>query len=159
MKKGFVAITSLLAGFAGGAAVVGSATSKVANSSNKEIEKFKNYYNILCQWMAIKQEGRSLKEYFIQNGYNSIAIYGMGGLGCRLYEDLRGEGLDIKYALDKMAVSPYSELKIIAPEDELEPVDVIVVTATFAFDEISEMLSAKTEGKVVSLEDVVYEIQ
>ena len=44
------------------------------------------------------------------------------------------------------------------PDDELEPVDVIVVTAIYYFDEIEDMLSEKVDYPVISLEDILYEV-
>jgi len=43
-------------------------------------------------------------------------------------------------------------------DDELEPADVVIVTAIFAFDEISEELEGLFDCPIVSLEDVVYEV-
>ena len=64
----------------------------------------------------------------------------------------------MKYAVDKNAASTYSELELIEPEDDFAPVDVIVVTATFAFSEIEEELSERVDFPIISLEDVVYEV-
>lgn len=158
MKKGLLVGVSLLTGLAEGIIAMGIVTRNTARSTNKEVDKFKKYYEILCQWMAHKQRGRSLEEYFMQNGYHSIAIYGMGGLGSRLYEDLKNSGIDIKYAIDQDVSCIYPDLKTISPKDKIEKVDVIVVTAVFAFDEIKEMLSQKTKSPVISLEEVLYEL-
>ena len=49
-------------------------------------------------------------------------------------------------------------MDILTPEDELEPVDVIVVTAIYYFDEIEDMLFEKVDYPVVSLEDILYEL-
>ncbi|MDE6433381.1 MAG: hypothetical protein K2L07_04055 [Lachnospiraceae bacterium] len=156
MKKGFG--VSLAAGFIGGVAIMGIAVKKLAETANKDVDKFRGYYNMLNQWMAIKQEGRSLEEYFIRNGYKTIAIYGMGGMGSRLYEDLKQTNIEVRYAIDQNAVCTDPELKMITIDDEIETVDVIVVTATFAYDEIKELLSKKTKTTVISLEEVVFEI-
>ena len=149
MKKGTIAVLSALLGTIVGAA--GSAYFGIKQVEKKEekVDKFKGYYNMLNQWLMLKQEGKS---------YHTIAIYGMGEMGNRLYDELKGTDIVVKYAVDKNADSTYSELEVIDPEDDFETVDVMIVTATFAFDEIESKLSNKVGFPIVSLEDAVYEI-
>lgn len=149
LKKGIVATILLLSGFAGG---IATARRIIKSNSN---HKFENYYNVLCEWLASKQQGRDLEDYFLHNGYHSIAIYGMGGLGGLLYEELEGADVEIKYGIDSIPYYTYPGLKIVEPKDNLEAVDAIVVTPVFAFDAIKEMLSQKTTSDIVSLADVV----
>jgi len=113
---------------------------------------------MLNQWLMLKQEGKSLEKYFIDNGYKTVAIYGMGEMGNRLYDELKNSTeVTVKYAVDQNAASTYAEIDVIDKDDEYEDADVMVVTATFAFDDISEELSEKVEFPIVSLEDVVFE--
>ena len=112
---------------------------------------------MLNQWLCIKQEGKSLDEYFKENNYKTVAIYGMGEMGNRLYDELKNTDIEVKYAIDKNASSTYSELDVKEIDDELPEVDVVVVTATFAFDDIVEDIQDKFVCPIVSLEDVVYE--
>ncbi|MDF2944231.1 MAG: hypothetical protein K0S01_3089 [Herbinix sp.] len=161
MKKELKTVTIIGAIFVG--VVIGGITCSILK--NKEIRKetnrvnkFKDYYNILNQWFVLKNSGKSLDQYFVKNGYKTIAIYGMGEMGNRFYEEFKNSGnVKIRYAIDKSAGSVYSELEIVDVDDELESVDAIIVTATFAFDEIKENLSSKVNCAIISLEDVVYE--
>lgn len=131
---------------------------KTVKDKSQKVDKFKGYYNMLNQWLSLKNEGKSLEKYFIDNGYRTIAIYGMGEMGNRLYEELKNSGITVKYAIDKEADNTYSELEVVDMNDDLEEVDAIIISAVFAFDEIREELSAKVDYPVISLEDVVYEI-
>lgn len=158
MKKGLLAGMSMLLGAGVGAVVVGKVTNTSIVEKNGKVDKFKGYYNLLNQWLMIKQEGKSLDEYFEKNGYKTVAIYGMGEMGNRLYEELKNTNIEVKYAVDKNATSLYSELEVKELEDLLPEVDVVVVTATFAFNEISEKISDKFACPIISLEDVVYGI-
>ena len=49
-------------------------------------------------------------------------------------------------------------IKIVARSEELEDVDVIVVTAIAYFGEVDQMLSEKVECPIISFEDVIYEL-
>ena len=159
MKKGSVAVLSALLGAAAGAAGNNVLSQKKIDQKTEKVDKFKGYYNMLNQWLLLKQEGKSLEKYFTDNGYKSIAIYGMGEMGNRLYDELKNSSVvEIKYAIDKNAAGTYSELDVIDVDDEMDEVDAVVVSAIFAFDEIEEELSAKTDCPIVSLEDVVYEV-
>ncbi len=158
MKKGMVSVLSLVTGAAAGAAAIGRMRGKTIEQKAKKVDKFKSYYNMLNQWLILKQEGKTLEKYFTDNNYKTIAIYGMGEMGNRLYDELKGTGVEVKYAIDKNAASTYSELDVIDPEEEFENVDVVVVSAIFDFDAIEEIVSEKIDCPVVSLEDVVYEV-
>lgn len=158
MKKGFVATLGVVVG----AVIGGGVTSKVCheniNEKNLKVDKFKGYYNMLNQWLVLKQKGQSLEKYFVDHNYKVIAIYGMGEMGNRLYDELKNTSIEIKYAVDKEAANTYSELEVLDKDVDFENVDAMVVTATFAFSEIEEELQKKVEFPIVSLEDVVYEV-
>ena len=158
MKKGTIGILGTLVGAVAAASITKSKTNKTVTQKNEKVDKFKGYYNMLNQWLCLKQEGKNLKEYFDNNGYKTVAIYGMGEMGNRLYDELKDTDIEVKFAIDKNAASTYSELTVFELEDELPTADVMVVTATFAFDEIEDELSDKVDMPIVSLDDVVYEI-
>lgn len=155
MKKGIAGILGMIVG----AAAVGHLSGRKVQEKTQKVDKFRGYYNMLNQWLSLKQQGKSLEQYFVDNGYQSVAIYGMGEMGNRLYDELKGtDKVTIKYAIDKNAGDAYSELQVLELEDDLPEVDVVIVTAIFAFDEILESLSERIDAPIVSLEDVVYEI-
>ena len=118
-------------------------------------------WNILNQWLILKQEGNSLEKYFIENKYKTVSIYGMGEIGNRLYEELKDSSkIEVKYGIDNNALDTYSELEVLSLEEytdlAADDIDVIVVTATFAFDDIKKSLSELLDCNIISSEDVVY---
>lgn len=158
MKK---IISSVLSAFMG--AAVGAGTVKKMERdklthacalSDKHLELFK----MMAQWVQVKQEGKNLASYFETHGYKNIAIYGMSFAGKTLLSELEDSGIAVAYGIDKNASSIYADIEILSMSDELEKVDAIVVTPITFFDEIEEMLSAKTDCPVISLEDVLYEV-
>lgn len=160
MKKnvGIIKVVgSILAGIIAGGALSNYFKNKIISQENRKIDKFKNYYYMLNQWLLLKNEGKSLEKFFVDNGYKTIAIYGMGEMGNRLYEELQNSSIEVKYAIDKNAGSTFSELVVCELDDNLTEVDVIVVTAIFAFDEIKEDLEAVADYPIISLEDVIFD--
>lgn len=162
MSKGVNKVLSTLAGAATGAAAGGIAARSVSSKKIKELldghAKVHELYMAFDQWLRIRQEGKTLVEYFERNEYKTVAIYGMKELGERLFDELEGSGIEVRYIIDKNADAIYADVDVITPEDDLEPVDVIVVTALYYFDEIEEMLSDKVDYPIVSLEDILYEV-
>ena len=158
MKKGLLTILSLGVGAVGGAIVCKKVEDKIISVKEQKVDKFKSYYNILIKWMQLKQDKKQLKDYLSAKGYQSVAIYGMGELGNCLYAELKKEGQTVAYAIDQNASSTFSDIEVYGGEDTLPKTDAIIVTAVFAFDEIVENLSDKTDAAIISLEDMIYDI-
>lgn len=122
------------------------------------MEKAFEFYHILIRWLQLKQEGKTMIEYFKQNKYQTVAVYGMKEIGVLLYNELRQEGIDIRYAIDKNADEIEADIEIIKPTSEMPEVDVIVVTATHYFDNIYMQLQELTETEIVSISDILWTI-
>ena len=110
---------------------------------------------VMNQWLIDKQEGKSLVDFFEDNGYKSIAIYGMSYLGERLMDELKDSSIEVRYAIDRNAENIYAGVEVKKPEDDLEEVDAVIVTAVFFFDEIEEQLEKILDCPIISLEDIV----
>ncbi|MDF2802136.1 MAG: hypothetical protein K0S61_2039 [Anaerocolumna sp.] len=158
MKKGITVTISAILGAIVGAAGTSYLKKHKTNTAPEKIDKFRGYYNLLNEWLILKQSGKSLESYFIANEYNTIAIYGMGEVGLRLYEELKDSSICIRYAIDKNDTQTYPELDVLEIDDALEEVDVIVVSAIFAFDEIENELKKRVNYPIVSLDEVIYEV-
>ena len=157
MKKRYVFILAMI-GFILGYLISYHFKKRDMKEKDKKIEKFKGYYTISNLWIGIKNDGKSTAEYFRKYNYTSVAVYGMGELGQRLCEDLSNSEINIKYTIDQNTHNQYVGIKACTLEDELELVDVVVVTATFDFYKIAEELETHISCPIVSLEEVVYDI-
>lgn len=116
------------------------------------------YYRVLNYWLSVKISGRGLEEYFTENNYKKIAIYGLGELGRRVYEELWDTSIEVKYGIDKDAATATLGLDIVAIDDYLDDVDVIVVTPLFDYENIKKDLLKRIECDIVSLEDVICDL-
>lgn len=158
MKKGIISILSAMFGAATGAVAVGRTVSKNLRKKDDGLRKVHELYMAFDQWLRIRQEGRTLIEYFHAHNYNTVAIYGMKELGVHLYEELKDSDITVCYAIDQNADAIYADIDIVTPDEELTPVDVIIVTAIYYFDGIEKMLREKVNYPVVSLKDILYKI-
>lgn len=160
MKKGTVSILSTLTGVAVGAIGGAVATGRILgrDESQQLANKHLAIMKLYDRWMQTKQEGKSIIDYFHEHDIKSIAIYGMSFVGQRLYEELKNSDISVRYCIDKNATGIYTDIDIVSPEDELEDVDAIIVTAIYFYNEIEEQLGAKTDIEIMSLEDILFEL-
>lgn len=158
MNKGVISILSAIAGAGVGATAVGKSMGDKVNHWQQLSDKHLALFQMMNQWVKVKQEGKNLSQYFEANNYKNIAIYGMSFVGETLVDELKNTNTTVKYGIDKNADSIYSEVDVVNMEDELADVDAIVVTAITFFNEIEEQLTEKVNCPIISLEDILYEI-
>lgn len=156
MKKGAVAVLSLLLGGGLGTAAVGVKAMKDTEEKQRLSDKHLRMFKMMNQWVKLKQEGKSLADYFQKNNYEKIAVYGMHYAGERLIDELVHTDIQVVCGIDKNAQSIFSDVSIITKEDVIPEVDAIIVTAISFFDEIESDLQTKTTCPIISLEDVIY---
>lgn len=157
-NKFFTGMIGLLVGFISGGISITKLFEKKILNKEKEIYKNKSYYDMSRKWVEAYQNNKRLADYLKTKGYNRVAIYGMGDIGVLLYKELMNTNVNVLYGIDKSTIGRGFDLKIVAPSPEMEEVDVIIVTALFAFDEISEMLSDMVSYKIEALDDLIYEM-
>lgn len=121
-------------------------------------KRYAGYWRILDAWLSMQEAGVSIERYFIDHNIRSVAIYGMGMLGKHLFNELLHSNVEIRYAIDKKIETVFKDIIVYAPQDTLPEVDVIVVTATYAFEEIKWRLMQQGHKKVISLETIIQEM-
>ena len=96
MKKRWVAVIGTLS-LVSGVLLGVFLTKKNAEIKYKELKerlaKFEDYFAIVNKWLKNRNQHISVADYFKNNHYEKIAIYGMGEIGKRLYEELCAEGI------------------------------------------------------------------
>ena len=122
---------------------------------NTRVRRNTSIAEVYSNWLKIKQDGKSLVKYFEDNGYKSIAIYGMSRLGMSLVRELEKSDIEIKYTIDRRAESIFGDIICVNPSQDLKKVDAVVVTPIFDYAEIEELLSNKLDCPIISIEDIV----
>ena len=158
MKKGIISLISALGGTVAGALGVNKMMEKQLSDWKKMSNKHLALFQMMNQWVRVKQEGKNLASYFEAKGYREIAIYGMSYAGETLIGELEGSNVKVSYGIDKNADSIYEDVEMLSMENVLPSVDAVVVTAVTFFDEIEEKLSMKLDCPIISLEDILYEM-
>ncbi len=112
-------------------------------------------FPVALKWLEIRQSGHSLDEYFKQNHIWTIAIYGMGALGCRLYDELENTAIQIKYLLDRNPNGMDKMFKFSTLENEELDVDAIVVTVVSSEKQIIDTIESYGYGNVIGLSKII----
>lgn len=156
--KGIASIISALSGVAIGAVGINKIVNQKIIEKQSRADKYQALFLMMNQWIKIKQEGKSLSDYFVKNGYKKIAVYGMGYAGETFLAEMKESNVEIMYGIDRNASKILFDIEILSLEDCLPDVDVIVVTAVIDFDKVAEDLAKNTNIKVISLKDVLDDI-
>lgn len=119
------------------------------------------YYDLFYQWIGITQENpKAFIDYLKKYNIKSVAIYGMGRAGNILYEYFLKYAPDmIKYAIDRSGKSSYDNLKVKTLDDDLEQVDVIIITLINGFYNVKDSLEKKVSCHIWSNIDFIYNTQ
>lgn len=123
-----------------------------------KVNKYLEFYDILVRWLELMQEQKKLAEYFRQNEYQTVAIYGMKEIGRLLLSELRREGIEVSYAVDRNADEISADITILKPSCVMPEVDVIIVTALHYFDKIYLEIRELTNAEIVSVEDILWSV-
>lgn len=157
MRKGTISALAVVTGGLIGAGIVGKTGAGKVKEIQAVSDKHLALFLTMNHWMKIKQDGKNLSSYFNKYGYKKIAIYGMSYMGETLLNELRDSGIKISYGIDRKEI--YTYIDVIPIDGPLSDVDIIVVTAITFFDEIREILCRKVTCPIVSLEDILYEVE
>ncbi len=159
MKRKVVNIFTLLLGISMGGFFLKKVMNGKVNSWKDSSDKYYSLFLMMNQWVKLHQEGKKISIFFEKKGYHNIAIYGMSYAGETLMHELKNSRVKVQYGIDKNAGKLPLDIKVVYPNENLEEVDVIVVTPIAYYDEIKSELSEKIKCPIVSLEDILYAIQ
>lgn len=113
-------------------------------------------YKFMNQWLFLKQRGADFSSFFRKQEIKSIAVYGVHYMGQRLYDELKGSQVEVKYAIDIRPNKDKWKIPVVHPDDTLESVDAVVITPFFDFLEIKAILSEKLDCPMISIEDMLF---
>lgn len=96
-----------------------------------------------------------IQKSFKEKGYKNIGIYGFGKIGKWLLEIIKNLDINIKYIVDKKYKIIESNIKCIAPEENLKDIDAIIITPFNEFEKIKKSLSHNSNISLVSIIDLI----
>jgi hypothetical protein len=127
------------------------------NENRRNYQKFQ----LLYQWMKLRNVGIRFQEFFVDYQINSAAVYGMGELGKMFYDDMVEQKCEelIKFGIDKKSQRSYKNLLVYELSDLPEKVDCIVISPVLITDEIEDEIFLKLgEIQTFTIEEILYEL-
>lgn len=149
------AIGYIILGIGIGIALTLRFTFCVSRNKDRRIKMFSEYFYSLDKWMKLLRKGCRLEDYLVANDKRIIAIYGIGIMGRQLLQEFCGGKIIVKYVIDQNVDNKSYSFPVRNMEDELENVDLIVVTPSYDFKNIKAELEKKVSCKIISLYQLI----
>lgn len=118
--------------------------------------QMQQYLDMMNQWLILKQQGKSIAFFLIEQGLNTAAVYGMGIYGRHVVRELKGTDCIVKCGIDRKEMDDYMGLRIVRPKEKLPEVDVVINAVIHEHSLIVQNLQQFLSCPVISLEDVIY---
>lgn len=131
---------------------------KIIDKKNIKLNKFVEYFNLCDRWMTLRERNIKIEQFFLNYNYNKIAVYGMGKIGQHFLSELENSKIEVAYAIDSKETLSGVQIPVYSLKENLPDVDVIVVTPIFEYHYIYHKIEEVLSYKIVSLDDVVYEL-
>lgn len=116
------------------------------------------YLHTLHYWFEIKEKNISLENYFKENNFKKIAIYGYGIFAKHLIEELKDSEILIEYIIDKR-VGVCTKKPVYSPQDQLPDADAVIVCSFYYYKEIFGVLRKKGINNIVSFDTIINELR
>ena len=100
---------------------------------------------------------RELRTFCSNNSIKSVALYGYGTYGKRLYQLLENADIQIGYVVDRNP-NIKTSCEHITPKDRFREVDAVFITSSYDVELIIETVQSKVKCKVFSMDDIEYEM-
>ena len=121
-----------------------------------EILKYKECFYLLNRWMFLRENDISVLDYLVQEGFNSIAIYGAAAIGKHLYDEIKkSNDVTIKYIIDRRKIEGIDDVLVVSPEEKIVDVDLIIITVVAGRDKLIKKLEQGSNAKVITLWDII----
>jgi glycosyltransferase involved in cell wall biosynthesis len=70
----------------------------------------------------------NIKDYLCCKQVKKAAIYGLGTLGCLVYDIFEEAGIEVPYLIDRNSDKLKKYIEVISPDDEIGRVDILIIT-------------------------------
>lgn len=142
------------ASFLGGFYLGGKMLVDMINDYQMRADKNSANMMLFNEWVDFLYSGGHIEQYFQENQYKKIMIYGNGFAGARLQQALEKTDIEVVAVMDK-AAHPDADGTVIGTDADIPDVDCIVVTPVFSHAEICEVLSKRTGIPIVSVREIL----
>lgn len=122
-------------------------------------DQFAFSYATIHEWMYKKAKNKTITDFLNFCGYKSFALCALSSLGILFLEQIRQEGLEPAYIIEKNYTIS-KNIKVISPGELPTPidVDVIIICHVYYYNKIADELAMQgiPEAKMISLNDIIF---
>lgn len=129
------------------------------SKKEKDINRYSRYYYMCSSWLDAKSKGREVADYLNERNICTIGVYGMADIGYKLCKELsKSSNIKIQFVMDRNISIDTMFAPLVKNDDVIPNVDAIIVTPIHVFNSIEADLIKKTNNKIISLEDIIYNL-
>ena len=126
------------------------------NARLKELDKLKRTIDVYDMWLMAHMKNESIGAFLKSEGYHKVAIYGMGKIGMRLYQEIQSH-VEVKCFIDRNAAFLQADIPVYTIEAAIPSVDLVLISLIDKekkiFQDISSVISDTVTIK--EIEDVL----
>ena len=122
----------------------------------RQLLRYQNFFQILDEWMTLRENGNDIDCILYDAGYKRIAIYGMGRLCRHICNSLANSKVEVAYIIDEKSLELYGNFHVVDLNHDFEEVDAVICTDDVNID-IRNILMTRLSCKIISLADVVFD--
>ena len=104
---------------------------------------------------SLENRGIEISQYFVLNHISSVAIYGMGNFGCKVYEELLYGGIMINYVIDNNPEYINEFIKVISPNDAFPDAELIIVCVAAEEKSLVEYINNRGMVRAIGLSNII----
>lgn len=157
MKKWILVLSGTITGIIIGFGAAVRIALGMYDEKNYLIRKNEKIIQVLNQWLKMRQKGKVINDFLIENHYHSIAVYGAGRLGQRLIDELQDTEVEVKYVIDRNEQNIKLDLPVYSMENlPLASVDTVIVTIVTDTESVVDKLGERIHCPVWELSDILY---
>ncbi len=145
-----------ISGFVLGCGVMYLIFRNILKSKERQLQYNKRNYDMVNQWLILKDSGMGLSKEIKRYGVHRIAIYGMGICGRHLVRELQHSDIEIAYAMDRKVVEPYQGVEIRKLKEGMPEVDAVINTVINGSQSLKD-LKQHYKCRILGLETLVFE--
>lgn len=126
--------------------------------NNAQFEKANTNLDVCIKWIRLLHEGRSIADFIKKRKYKTVAVYGMGGLGISVYDELeKYEGIELLYGIDKGNPVIPPHMRNLRPYEvcDGEQPDVVIVTVMWDIDNIVKEMNKLFNCDIYSIREII----
>lgn len=120
------------------------------------------YYNLLYNWISLKQKDSNFFSFLQDKKYKKIAIYGYGKIGKLLYEEIKHLNIEVSFLQKEGSYITEEGVKIFEIRElqrEKDIFDLIIITPIYEGEKIKSDLMGYFDKEIIKIDDLLEKIR